>query len=175
MVIGSIAVVLAAGGCASDDKPGTSPTDASAAAGSLCERIGTEALRKVMPTFEPDPPGEGEATACVRPAGSSAAAPGDFLRITVEDPSPGTDEVCANLERDSATPGTTWMPADHLRRVGDFACGSVVVEAENGVLVTVLSRRGGTHVSISFGRTPGEVTAVREAVIELAGTVMRKV
>ncbi len=47
--------------------------------------------------------------------------------------------------------------------------------ADKGVLVTVLSRRGGTHVSISFGRTPGEVDAVREAVIDLARTVMRRV
>ena len=101
---------------------------------------------------------------------------GDFLRITIEDPSPGTDEECANLERDSATPGTTWLSPDLVKSVGEFACGNVTTDAEKkGVLVTVLSRRGGTHVSISFGRTPGEVDAVREAVIDLARTVMRRV
>lgn len=168
MAIGSIAVLLAVGGCTSDDKP--SP---SAAPGPLCERIGADALRKVMPAYQPDAPGAGESTACVRLADSSPS--GDFLRITIEDPSPGTDEECANLERDSATPGTTWMPPDHLKSVGDFACGNVVLDADNSVLVTVLSRRGGTHVSISFGRTPGEVTEVREAVIGLARTVMQRV
>ncbi len=172
MAIGSIAVLLVTGGvtggCTSDDKP-----PSSAPTGPLCERIGAEALRKVMPTFQPDAPGTGENRACVRLAESSPS--GDFLRITIEDPSPGTDEECANLERDSATPGTTWLSPDLMKSVGDFACGNVTTGADKGVLVTVLSRRGGIHVSISFGRTPGEVDAVREAVIDLARTVMRRV
>lgn len=171
MVIGSIAVVLAAGGCSGSD-PDPSGTPGSTAP--LCERIGTDTLRKVVPTFQPDPPGEGETGACVRLASGTAEAPvGDFLRITVEDPSPGTDEECRNLERDRGD--ATWMPPDHLGGVGEFACGTVATDADKGVVVTILSRRGGTHVSISYGRTPGEVATVREAVIDLARTVMQRI
>jgi hypothetical protein len=169
LAFGSIAVVLAAGACSSDDAPDTPASAASASAGPLCERIGTEALRKVIPTFQPDPPGEGESTACVRPAAGS----GDFLRITIEDSAPGTEEECVNLARDSG--GATWLSADQLTGVGDFACGTVATADNQGVLVTILARRAGTHVSISFGRTPGEATAVREAVVGLARTVMQRV
>jgi hypothetical protein len=165
MTIGSIAVVLAAGGCSSDDSPSTpAPKN-----GPLCERIGTDALREALPSFEPDPPGEGESTACVRLA--TGASPGDFLRITIEPGAPGTEEECVNLAHDSGE--ATWLPAAQLAGVGDFACGTVV--SAEGVLVTILARRAATHVSISYGRTPGEVTGVRDAAVELARTVMRRV
>jgi hypothetical protein len=49
------------------------------------------------------------------------------------------------------------------------------VPVGQGVLVAILSRRGGTQVSIAFGRTPGAATAVRTAVVELARTVMQRV
>lgn len=171
MVIGSIAVVLAAGGCSGGDPD---PSDTSGSTAPLCERIGADTLRKVSPGFQPDPPGEGESDACVRLASGTAEAPvGDFLRITIENPSPGTDEECGNLERDRGD--ATWMPPDHLGGVGEFACGTVATGSDKGVVVTILSRRGGTHVNISYGRTPGEVATVREAVIDLARTVMQRV
>ncbi len=173
MVIGSIAVVLATGGCSGGD-PDPSAAGASGSTAPLCERIGTDTIRKVVASFEPDPPGEGESDACVRLASGTAEAPaGDFLRITVEDPAPGTDEECGHLERDRGD--ATWMPPDHLGGVGEFACGTVAAGADGSVVVTILSRRGGTHVSISYGRTPGEVATVREAVIDLARVVMRRV
>jgi hypothetical protein len=171
MVIGSIAVVLATGGCSGGD-PDTA--DGSGSTAPLCERIGTDPLRKVIPSFEPDPPGEGESDACVRLAGGTAEAPtGDFLRITIEDPSPGTDEQCRHLELDRGD--ATWMPPDHLGGVGERACGTVAAGADKSVVVTILARRGNTHVSISYGRTPGDVATVRESVIDLARTVMQRV
>ena len=173
LVIGSIAVVLATGGCSGGD-PDPPAGNTSGSTAPLCERIGADTLRKVVPSFEPDPPGEGESDACVRLASGTAEAPtGDFLRITVEDPSPGTDEECKHLESDHGD--ATWMPPDHLGGVGEFACGTVAAGADRSVVVTILSRRGGTHVSISYGRTPGDVATVREAVIGLARTVMQRV
>jgi hypothetical protein len=171
LLVGSILVVLGAGGCG-PDSPSKGPSPAPQ---SLCGRIGTDVLRKVLPDFQPDPPGEGESAACVRLTdGPSGSASGGFLRITIENPTPGTDEECGNLQKDTVD-GATWMGHDQLPGVGDFACGNVVTETGGGVVVTILSRRGATHVSITYGRTPGEVTTVREAVVDLARTVMRKV
>jgi hypothetical protein len=176
LLVGSVVLALVAtgtGGCGSDS-PSKGPA---AAPQSLCARIGTDALRKVLPDFQPDPPGEGESAACVRLNSGSSGAPGasgGFLRITIENPTPSTDEECGNLEKEAAD-GGTWMGRDQLPSVGDFACGNVATEPGGGVVVTILSRRGATNVSVTHGRTPGDVATVREAAVDLARTVMRRV
>lgn len=167
--VGSILVVLlalVAGACGSGDEPRNS----AAQQRSLCERIGTDALKKVLPNFEPDRPGEGEKAACVRLNEGQA---GGFLRITIESPTPGTEDDCGNLEKDTSE-GATYMSHDQLGSVGEYACGSVFTEG-GGVVVTILSRRSTTNVSIVRGVTPGDVTTVRESVVELARTVMLRV
>lgn len=167
MVIGAVAAALLVGGCSSDDD-----TKGPAEQPGLCEKIGVDALRKALPTFEPDPPGAGDSTACVRM--SNGATAGDFLRITVEGPAPGVDEACKNLERE-AVAGETWLGPDQLPRVGDFACGTVAAAGGSGAVVTILSRRGDANVTLTYGRSPGELATVREAGIELARAVMRRI
>jgi hypothetical protein len=168
VLVGSIVIVLlaggVAGGCGSSDDTSKKPQG-------LCGKIGTDALRKVLPNFEPDPPGEGESAACVR---LNEGQSGGFLRITIENPSPGTDQDCGNLQKDTSE-GAIYMAPEQLVGVGDYACGSVAAEDGGGIVVTVLSRRGPTNVSIVHGRASGDVATVRESVVELARTVMRQV
>jgi hypothetical protein len=175
-IVGLAAAALLTGGCTSGGSPdgaaangptanGPHPSVSASRSKPLCETIGTEALRKASPTFEPDSPGQGSAEACVRLSGG-------LLRILITDAS--TDAECAEFQQDRRD-GITWIGPDQLAGIGDVACGQVITGANQGVLVTVLSRRDDIHVSVALGRTPGDVNAVQNAVKELAMTVMQRV